>query len=118
MAIEEINKNRGISSPFKTQLKNNIKDEKLDFSLTLSEVKPMVERRAIERTDSVFITDAVTQIRRSVEAASTGSDVDAEHLAKIARIKASIENGTYEINPARIAHKMMQEAFQWRGVNT
>lgn len=108
MAIEEINKNRGISSPFKTQLKNNIRGEKSDFALTLA-----VERRAIERTDSLFITDAVAQIRRSVEAASTDSGTDVERLAKLARIKASIENGTYQINPERIASKMMQDAILW-----
>jgi flagellar biosynthesis anti-sigma factor FlgM len=111
MAIEEINKNRGISSPFKTQLKNTA--EKSDFALTLSEAKPVAERRAIERTDSVFITDAITQIRRSVEMASADSGVNTERAEKLARIKAAIENGTYQINPERIASKMMQEAILW-----
>jgi negative regulator of flagellin synthesis FlgM len=113
MAIEEINKNRGINPPFKTQLKNSVAAEKSDFALTLSEVKPAVERRAIERTDSVVITDVITQIRRSVEMASPDSNVDAERAEKLARIKASIENGTYQINPQRIASNMMQEAILW-----
>jgi flagellar biosynthesis anti-sigma factor FlgM len=113
MAIEEINKNRGISSPFKTQLKNSIAAEKSDFALTLSEVKPVVERRVVERTDSVFITDAVTQIHRGIEMASANSGVDVGRAETLARIKASIENGTYQINPEQIASKMMQEATLW-----
>lgn len=114
MAIEEINKNQGINpSPFRTTLKHSVTTEKSNFGLTLSEVKPIVERRAIERTDSVVITDAVTQIRRSVQAASANPRVDVERAEKLARIQASIENGTYQINPVRIASKMMQEAILW-----
>lgn len=114
MAIDEIHKNRGVNvSPFKNTSKSGTPSEKLDFSTALSGIKPAVERRSIERADSVVITDAVTKIRQSFESSSTKFDIDAERAEKLARIKAAIENKTYKINPERIASKMMQDAILW-----
>ncbi len=114
MAIDEIHKNRGINlSPFKTTIKNSTPSDKLDFSAALLNVKPTAELKTLGSTDSVVITDVVTKIRKSFESSSAKSGADAERAAKLASIKASIENGTYKINSERIASKMMQDAILW-----
>jgi len=71
-------------------------------------VKPTESISSVERTDSVVITNSATQIRKNFESSSVESNVDVERLM---RIKAAIENGTYEINPDKIAAKMMQFEF-------
>ena len=105
MAIEIKNGER-IPTLFKTTPTNNVTSEpKGEFALTLSGVKPAERSRPVELTDSVVITNTVTQIRKSIESSPSQSSADVERLM---RIKAAIENGTYEINPDQIAAKMIQ----------
>jgi flagellar biosynthesis anti-sigma factor FlgM len=106
MAIE-IKNGTGISIPFTTQPKNSINAEKTDSTFTLPEIR-IEERRAVERSDSVVITSVVTQFRQSFESSSSELNTNIERLMAI---KASIEDGTYKINPDRIAMKMMQYAI-------
>ena len=74
----------------------------------------VVDAKTEVRSDSVMITNTVTQIKKSFES-SMGSSTDVERLA---RIKQAIENGTYEINPDRIAAKMLQFDFLGQGNST
>lgn len=105
MAIEIKNGER-IHTLFKTTPTNTIASEaKGEFALTLSGAKPAERVTPVNRTDSVVITNTVTQIRKSIESSSSQSSADVERLM---RIKAAIENGTYEINPDQIAAKMIQ----------
>ncbi|GDX85236.1 hypothetical protein LBMAG43_12780 [Methylococcaceae bacterium] len=105
MAIEI--KNGAVPLPFQTTSTNSI-TSKSNTELTLSNVKPTESISSVERTDSVVITNSATQIRKNFESSSVESKVDVERLM---RIKAAIENGTYEINPDKIAAKMMQFEF-------
>ncbi|MCX7074323.1 MAG: flagellar biosynthesis anti-sigma factor FlgM [Methylococcales bacterium] len=107
MAIEI--KNGAVPLPFQTTSTNSITSKSnTEFALTLSNVKPTESISSVERTDSVVITNSATQIRKNFESSAVESKVDAERLM---RIKAAIENGTYEINPDKIAAKMMQFEF-------
>jgi flagellar biosynthesis anti-sigma factor FlgM len=101
MAIELIKNGGTISATFKNTQKGNTTNESVDFTLVLSETKTAV------RSDSVVITNTVMEIKKSFES-STESSVDVERLA---RIKKAIEDGTYEINPDRIAAKMIQFGY-------
>lgn len=109
MAIE-IKPTRTGMTVLKIQNQNSNNSEKSDFAVTLSETK-IPERRAVERSDSVVITNVVTQMRKSFESSSSDTNIDTERAAYLARIKEAIENGSYEINANRIAAKMMNYAF-------
>lgn len=98
MAIELIKNGAGISASYKNPPKSNAVNEDSGFTQPLSDVKVVV------RSDSVVITNTVMHITNSIES-STVSNVDA---ARLARIKHAIESGTYEINPDRIAAKMIE----------
>jgi flagellar biosynthesis anti-sigma factor FlgM len=98
MAIKLMENGGAISASFKNPPKNNTVNEGNGFTQALSEAK------AVVRSDSVIITNTVMSITNSVESPSASS-VDA---ARLARIKHAIESGTYEINPDRIAAKMIQ----------
>ncbi|MEI6745996.1 MAG: flagellar biosynthesis anti-sigma factor FlgM [Methylococcaceae bacterium] len=100
MAIKLI-ENGAISASYKNTPKNKTVNEGSDFTQVLSEAKTVV------RNDSVVITNTVMGIKKSFES-STESNVDA---ARLARIKHAIESGTYEINPDRIAAKMIQFGY-------
>lgn len=107
MAIELIKNGAVIASPFKTSPKQG---ETTENNIEIS----APEAKITASSDSVVITNTVTQIKKSFES-STESSVDVERLA---RIKQAIENGTYEINPDRIAAKMLQFDFLGQGNST
>lgn len=97
MAIK-LMENGAISASYKNPPKNNKVNEGGNFTQALSEAK------AVVKSDSVSITNTVHKITNSIES-SSASNVDA---ARLARIRHAIESGTYEINPDRIASKMIQ----------
>ncbi len=106
MAIELIKNGGAVSSPFRTSPKQGDTTENVEI--------PVTDAKVGVRSDSVIITNTVTQIKKSIES-STESDANVERLA---RIKKAIENGTYEINPDRIAAKMLQFDFLGQGNST
>jgi negative regulator of flagellin synthesis FlgM len=56
----------------------------------------------------VVISDAAKRIQEAQSKIQAIPDVRAE---KVAELKARIENGTYEINPDKIAGKMIRESL-------
>ncbi|MEN9897460.1 MAG: Anti-sigma-28 factor, FlgM [Pseudomonadota bacterium] len=72
-----------------------------------AQTTPVADVKATLATDSVVLTNSVQEIKKSFESFPESS-VD---MQRIERIKQAIENGTYEINPDRIAQKMIQFEF-------
>jgi len=58
-----------------------------------------------ERADTVRISDTAQALQRSVDDQSNSSGVDNE---RVARVKAAIESGSYQIDNERIADRMLQ----------
>ena len=116
MAIELI-KNRGtVPVPLKTPAKSDGADALLFKSLFNNSVignkatqttVAVTDVKASLATDSVVLTNSVQEIKKSFESFSDSS----VHAQRLERIKQAIENGTYEINPDRIASKMIQFEF-------
>ncbi len=59
--------------------------------------------------DKVSISDASKEMQAAREAVENVRDetVEAERAIKVEKIKQEIDNGTYEINPGKIAEKMI-----------
>ena len=115
MAIERIKNTGAASVPVKTPAKSE-SSASLSFqslikkSLTESsatQTTPVADIKATLATDSVVLTNSVQEIKKSFESFPESS-LD---MQRIERIKQAIENGTYEINPDRIAKKMIQFEF-------
>ncbi len=106
MAIELIKNGGAVSPPFKTSQKQSDTIENIEISVT--------DTKIAVRSDSVMITNTVTQIKKSFESSTESSG----NVERLARIKQAIENGTYEINPDRIAAKMLQFDFLGQGNST
>jgi len=122
MAIELI-KNRGAVSsvPLKTPAKSE-GAASLSFSTLIknsvienktAQSTPVVDVKASLPADSVVLTNSVQEIKKSFESFPE-SDI---HTQRLERIKQAIENGTYEINPDRIAQKMIQFEFSQGQIN-
>jgi flagellar biosynthesis anti-sigma factor FlgM len=108
MAIELIKNGAAVSAPVKPHQKDNVNSK--SFELTLSNIESkssVVASEAVVRTDSVVLNNSFTAIKKSVDF-SRESSIDTE---KVARLKQAIENGTYKINPDRIATKMLHYAM-------
>jgi negative regulator of flagellin synthesis FlgM len=115
MAIERIKNTGAASVPVKTPAKSE-SSASLSFqslikkSLTengATQTTPVADIKATLSTDSVVLTNSVQEIKKSFESFPESS-LD---MQRIERIKQAIENGTYEINPDRIAQKMIQFEF-------
>jgi negative regulator of flagellin synthesis FlgM len=115
MAIERIKNTGAASVPVKTPAKSE-SSASLSFqslikkSLTengATQTTPVADIKATLSTDSVVLTNSVQEIKKSFES-FTESSLD---MQRVERIKQAIENGTYEINPDRIAQKMIQFEF-------
>jgi|694.fasta_scaffold03991_10 negative regulator of flagellin synthesis FlgM len=115
MAIERIKNTGAASVPVKTPAKSEslaslsfqslIKQSLTENSAT--QTTPVADIKATLATDSVVLTNSVQEIKKSFESFPESS-LD---MQRIERIKQAIENGTYEINPDRIAQKMIQFEF-------
>ena len=115
MAIERIKNTGAASVPVKTPAKSEstaslsfqslIKKSLTENSAT--QTTPVADIKATLATDSVVLTNSVQEIKKSFESFPESS-LD---MQRIERIKQAIENGTYEINPDRIAQKMIQFEF-------
>ncbi|MDG6773382.1 flagellar biosynthesis anti-sigma factor FlgM [Thiomicrorhabdus sp. ZW0627] len=56
-------------------------------------------------TDKVTLTDMLTQVR---DLENKAKDVSIDNSDKIATLKASIQDGSYQVNPQKIAEKLIQ----------
>ncbi|MDO9161291.1 MAG: flagellar biosynthesis anti-sigma factor FlgM [Methylococcaceae bacterium] len=65
--------------------------------------KPTVNNT--EKTDSVALTTATQEIKKTFEASSAQTPVDSD---KVAAIKKALADGTYKINAEQIAKKIIQ----------
>lgn len=111
MAIIEIKNNGvGISTPVKNHQRNSVNDK--NFEITLSEVvetKTIANNEAINSVDTVVLKNTLTEFKTRFDSAD-GNEAGID-MERVMRIKRQIENGTYEINPERIAYKMIQFEF-------
>lgn len=112
MAIIEIKNNSvGVSTPVKNHQKNSVNDK--NFEVTLSEVvetKTIVGSEALSSVDTVVLKNTLTEFKTRFDSSTEGSEAGID-MERVMRIKRQIENGTYEINPDRIASKMIQFEF-------
>jgi negative regulator of flagellin synthesis FlgM len=69
--------------------------------------------KAPAKTDTVVISDAAKRIQEIRNQLDEIPDVREE---KVAQLKNQIENGTYEINPGKIAEKIISEGLINDGV--
>ncbi|MBP0048562.1 flagellar biosynthesis anti-sigma factor FlgM [Marinobacterium sp. AK62] len=67
--------------------------------------QPAASADRAERPDTVKISDTAQALQRSVDSSDNSSGVDSD---RVARIKAAIEDGSYQINNERIADRMLQ----------
>jgi negative regulator of flagellin synthesis FlgM len=66
--------------------------------------KPAADNNPM-KDDSVAITDTAQGIKKALEYASTTAVVDGE---RVAGVKKAIADGSYQIDPNRIAEKMIR----------
>jgi len=107
MAIELIKNGAAISAPVKPHQKDNVNSKSFELTLSNIESKSVAPSEAVVRADSVVLNNSFTAIKKSVDF-SRESSIDTE---KVARLKQAIENGTYKINPDRIATKILHYAM-------
>ncbi len=62
----------------------------------------------IERADSAGITAEARTLARAVAAVDEASDIRA---ARVRALRAQIQNGTYNPDPAEIARKLVERGF-------
>ncbi len=108
MAIELI-KNGAVNttSPVKPHSKNGTNGKSFELTLSSETTKVVATGEPTTGADRVVLTNTFNEIKKNVNfSRESGVDMD-----KVARLKKAIENGTYEINPDRIAAKMMQYAI-------
>jgi len=112
MAIIEIKNNSvGISTPVKNHQKNSVNDKNFEIALSeVVEIRTVVSSEAVDSVDTVVLKNTLTEFKTRFDSAGEGSEAGID-MERVMRIKRQIENGTYEINPDRIASKMIQFEF-------
>jgi negative regulator of flagellin synthesis FlgM len=58
-----------------------------------------------EKTDSIAITAAAQEIKKTLETSSSATVIDVE---RVAAVKKALAEGSYQVNAEKIAEKMMQ----------
>jgi negative regulator of flagellin synthesis FlgM len=58
-----------------------------------------------EKIDSVAITEAAQEIKKTLETSSSATIIDVE---RVAAVKKTLADGSYQINAEKIADKMIQ----------
>jgi flagellar biosynthesis anti-sigma factor FlgM len=114
MAIEIKPGTRSLATHYQTQHKNTAPANSDKFDAVLAEKLQTVDSsevaapaETIENADKVVFTNVIQEMRRRIDATSEQT-IDTE---KVARIRQAIENGTYIINPDRIAAKILGYAY-------
>lgn len=64
-----------------------------------------VSTKQAEKSDSIAITAMAQGLKKTIETSSFGSVVDVD---RVAAVKKSLADGTYQINPEKIAGKMIE----------
>lgn len=64
-----------------------------------------VSAKQAEKTDSVAITAAAQEIKKSLETSSSATIIDVE---RVTAVKKALADGSYQINAEKIAEKMIQ----------
>lgn len=116
MAIIEI-----MSGKISTHVKNNTPTHNVNendnndkkFDVTLSEVSGSAQvssTRAANSVDTVVISNAISELRANLNAANENHEAGID-MEKVMRIQRQLKEGSYHINPDRIAAKMMQFEF-------
>ena len=59
-----------------------------------------------EVTEKVAISGRAKDIAKAMEAANSSPDIDE---AKVARFKSAIQNGSYKVDPDKVADRMVDE---------
>lgn len=111
MAIEIKPGAKSFATLYQIQPKNPASSDKFDATLadkiqTLG-ATDVATSAPVENSDRVVFTNVIQEMRRRIDASSEQT-VD---LEKVARIRQAIENGTYVINPDRIAAKILSYAY-------
>lgn len=114
MAIEIKPGAKSFATLYPIQPKNpaNVRGDKFDTALTekiqsIEVTDDVATPQFVESSDKVVFTNVIQEMRRRIDA-STEQTVD---LEKVARIRQAIEDGTYDINPDRIAAKILNYAY-------
>ncbi len=58
-----------------------------------------------EKTDSIAITAAAQEIKKTLESSSSATIIDVE---RVTAVKKALAEGSYQVNAEKIAEKMMQ----------
>ncbi len=94
MAIESINNNATVAvSHVKTASKNSV------------DLKSQTSSATVNNSDIVSITPTATGIKNASE---TSTSAPAINESRVTEIKNALQSGRYQINPERIAEKMLQ----------
>ena len=112
MAIEIKPGAKSFATLYQIQPKNPANSDKFDAALadkiqTLGAASEVATSAPVENSDRVVFTNVIQEMRRRIDASSEQT-VD---LEKVARIRQAIEDGTYVINPDRIAAKILNYAY-------
>jgi negative regulator of flagellin synthesis FlgM len=114
MAIEIKPGTRSLAPHYQNQSKNASPANSDKFDAVLSEKLQNVEgsevaapAATIENADRVVFTNVIQEMRKRIDTSSEQT-IDTE---KVVRIRQAIEDGTYVINPERIAAKILSFAY-------
>ena len=91
---------------------NGISSAKVHVPADESQVKPAVEQQAANTetgksstADTVNISDNAAQLGKMGNAIDTSPVID---IKRVEQVKQAISNGTYEVDAAKVADKLMQ----------
>lgn len=71
---------------------------------------------AAKSAQSAGVEVTVSNLARSLSTAKSGESADVD-MAKVNAVRASIQNGTYTVNPEAIADKLLSNAQEMLGNN-
>ena len=94
-----------VTAPTKTNLRTEGEGKR--FDVVLSETTKVSSVPVVAQTDSVVLTETIAKMSKSVDASQETS----AHTKRLDELRLAIMEGKYEINPDRIAAKMIRDAI-------
>lgn len=94
----------GLSPTQSAGNRGKVSDQQSNATSGAANQTAAAERGVEQRADTVRISDTAQALQRSVDSSDNGG-VDND---RVARIRAAIEDGSYQINNERIADSMLQ----------